>query len=110
MSTRHRRSTTMIPQAQHRHRTDLKRSDGGIAPDWAVPRTIYSGRCISGLAVDGKVRGLYRRPDPAALIGTLDRVMRGPGAEGLAREHSPGRARPGPPRPGGARLARRGAR
>ena len=40
----------MIPQAQHRHRTDAKRSDGGIAPDRAVPRTISSGQPISGLA------------------------------------------------------------
>ena len=40
----------MIPQAQHRHRTDAKRSDGGIAPDRTVPRTISSGQPISGLA------------------------------------------------------------
>jgi LmbE family N-acetylglucosaminyl deacetylase len=40
----------MIPQAQQRHRTDAKRSDGGIAPDRTVPRTISSGQPISGLA------------------------------------------------------------
>ena len=40
----------MIPQAQHRHRTDARRSDGGIAPDRTVPRTISSGQPISGLA------------------------------------------------------------
>ncbi len=94
----------MIPQAQHRHRTDLKRSDGGIAPDRALSRTICTGRRIPGLAVDGKVPGLYRRPDPAALIGTLDRVVGGPWAEGLAWEHSPGGARPGRPRPAGPGL------
>ena len=96
----------MIPQAQHRHRTDLKRSGGGIAPDLAVARTIYSGRPISGLAVDGKVPGLHRRPDPAALIGTLDRVMRVPGTEGLARERSPGAGARWPAAPGGAGPAR----
>ena len=40
----------MIPQAQHRHRTDAKRSGGGIAPDRTVPRTISSGQPIAGLA------------------------------------------------------------
>ena len=40
----------MIPQAQHRHRPDAKRSDGGIAPNRTVPRTISSGQPISGLA------------------------------------------------------------
>ena len=40
----------MIPQAQHRHRTDAKRSGGGIAPDRTVPRTISFGQPISGLA------------------------------------------------------------
>ena len=40
----------MIPQAQRRHRTGAKRSDGGIAPDRTVPRTISSGQPISGLA------------------------------------------------------------
>ena len=44
----------MIPQTQHRHRTDAKRSHGGIAPDRAVPRTISFGQRISGLAADGK--------------------------------------------------------
>ena len=94
----------MIPEAQYRYRTDLKRSDGGIAPDRAVPRTISSGRRIPGLAVDGKMPGLYRSPDPAALIGTLDRVMGGPGGGGLSREHSPGRARPGRLPPAGPGL------
>ena len=83
----------MIPQAQRRHRNDLKRSDGGIAPDRDVPRTICSGRRISGSAVDGKVPELYQSPGPAALIGTLGRVMGGPGAQGLAGERSPGGAR-----------------
>ena len=50
MSTWHRRSNTMIPQAQHRRRTDAKRSGDGIAPDRAVPRTISFGQPISGLA------------------------------------------------------------
>ncbi|MGO8961810.1 MAG: PIG-L family deacetylase [Streptosporangiaceae bacterium] len=40
----------MIPQAQLRHRTDAKRSGGGIAPDRTVPRAISSGQRISGLA------------------------------------------------------------
>jgi LmbE family N-acetylglucosaminyl deacetylase len=93
----------MIPQAQHRHRTYLKRPGGGIA-DRAVPGTIWPGRGISGLAVDGKVPELYLNPDPATLIGTLDRVMGGPGAEGLARKHSPGGARPDRPRPAGPGL------
>ena len=79
----------MIPQAQHRHRTDAKRSGGGIAPDRAVPRTICSGRRISGPAVDGKVPELYRRPDPAAVIGTVDRVTGGPGARGLLDDGVP---------------------
>ena len=94
----------MIPQAQHRHRTDAKRSGGGIAPDRAVPRTICSGRRISGSAVDGKVPGLYRSPDPAAVIGTVDRVMGDPGAQGLVRERSPGGADPGQARPAGPGL------
>ena len=94
----------MIPQAQHRHRTDLKRSGGGIAPDRAVPSPICSGRRISGLAVDGKVPELYRSPGPAASIGTLGRVMGGPGAQGLAGEPPPDGARPGEARPAGPRL------
>ncbi len=40
------------------------------------------GQRISGLAVDGKVHELYRSPDPAALIGTLDRLMGDPGSAG----------------------------
>ena len=87
----------MIPQAQHRHRTDAKRSGGGIAPDRTVPRTISSGQRISALAADGEVPELYRSPDPAALIGTLDRLMGDPRAQGLAREPSPGGRRPGGP-------------
>ena len=94
----------MIPQAQHRHRTDAKRSGGGIAPDRTVPRTISSGQRISALAADGEVPELYRSPDPAALIGTLDRLMGDPGAQGLVREPSPGGRRPGQPRPAGPRL------
>jgi len=31
----------MIPQAQQRHRTDTKRSDGGIAPDRTVPSPFF---------------------------------------------------------------------
>ena len=87
----------MIPQAQHRHRTDAKRSGGGIAPDRTVPRTISSGQRISALAADGEVPELYRSPDPAALIGTLDRLTGDPRAQGLAREPSPGGRRPGGP-------------
>ena len=94
----------MIPQAQHRHRTDAKRSGGGIAPDRAFSRTICSGRRISGPAVDGKVPELYRRPDPAAVIGTVDRVTGGPGARGLAGEPPPGGADPGQARPAGPGL------
>ena len=94
----------MTPQAQHRHRTDAKRSHSGIAPGRTVPRTISSGQRISALAVDGKVPELYRSPDPAALIGTLDRLMGDPGAQGLVREPSPRGARPGQPRPAGPRL------
>ena len=93
----------MIPQAQHRHRTELKRSGGGIAPDRTVPSPICSGQRISGLAADGKVPGVYRSPDPAALIGTLDRVI-GPGAQGLAGEPPPDGARPGEARPAGPGL------
>ena len=88
----------MIPLAQHRHRTELKRSGGGIAPDRTVPSPICSGQRISGLAADGKVPGVYRSPDPAALIGTLDRVI-GPRAQGLAGEPPPDGARPGEARP-----------
>jgi Domain of unknown function (DUF4395) len=44
----------MIPQTQHSHRTDAQRSDGGIAPDRTVPRTISFGQRISGLVADGK--------------------------------------------------------
>ena len=94
----------MIPQAQHRHRTDLKRSGGGIAPDRTVPSPICSGQRISGLAADGKVPELYRSPHPAALIGTLDRVTGGPGAQGPAGEPPPDGARPGGARPAGPRL------
>ena len=94
----------MIPQAQHRHRTDAKRSGGGIAPDRTVPRTISSGQRISALAADGEVPELYRSPDPAALIGTLDRLMGDPGAQGLVREPLSGGRRPGQPRPAGPRL------
>ena len=79
----------MTPQAQHRHRTDAKRSHSGIAPGRTVPRTISSGQRISALAVDGTVPELYRSPDPAALTGTLDRLMGDPGAQGLVREPSP---------------------
>ena len=94
----------MIPQAQHRHRTDVKRSDGGVAPDRTGARTICSGRRLSGLAMDGKVPERYGSPDPAALIGTLDRLMGGPGAQGLVREPSPGGADPGRPRLAGPGL------
>jgi len=54
--------------------------------------------------VDGKVPELYQSPGPAALIGTLGRVMGGPGAQGLAGEPSPGGVRPGRPRLAGPRL------
>ena len=94
----------MIPQAQHRHRTDAKRSHGGIAPDRTVPRTIPSGQRVSALAADGKMPELYRSPDPAALIGTPDRVMGGPGAVGPAGEPPPDGARPGEARPAGPGL------
>ena len=68
----------MIPQAQHRHRTDAKRSGGGIAPDRTVPRTISFGQPVSGLArpagprllddgvpVGGRCRllGVFAHPD-----------------------------------------------
>ena len=92
----------MISQAQHRQRTDAKRSHRGVTPDRTVPRTIPSGQRISALAVDGKVPELNRSPDPAALIGTLDRLMGDHGAQGLVREPSPGGADPGhrPAEPG----------
>ena len=44
----------MILKTRYGHRTDAKRSDGSIAPDGTVPRTIPSGQRISGLAADGK--------------------------------------------------------
>ena len=44
----------MIPKTRYGHRTDAKRSDGGIAPDGTVPRTIPFGQRISGLAADGQ--------------------------------------------------------
>ena len=91
----------MIPQAQHRHRADAKRSHSGVTPDRTFSRTIPSGQRISALAVHGKVPELYRRPDPAALIGTLDPLMGDPGAQGLVREPSPGGADPGEARPAG---------
>jgi len=94
----------MIPQPQHRHRTDAKRSDGSVAPDRAVPGTICSGQSVSRLAVDGTVPELDRRPDPAALIGTPGRLRGDPGVQGLGRERSPGRARPGQVRPAGPGL------
>ena len=93
----------MIPQAQHRQRTDAKRSHRGVTPDRTVPRTIPSGQRVSAPAVDGKVPELNRSPDPAALIGTLDRLMGDYGAQGLVREPSPGGADPGH-RPAGPGL------
>ena len=44
----------MIPQTHSGHRTDVKRSDGGIAPYRIVPRTTPFSRRIPGLAADGK--------------------------------------------------------
>ena len=44
----------MIPKTRYGHRTDAKRSDGGMAPDGTVPRTIPFGQRISGLAADGQ--------------------------------------------------------
>ena len=44
----------MIPKTHYRHRIDAKRSNGGIAPDGTVPRTISFGQRISGLAADGQ--------------------------------------------------------
>jgi DAHP synthetase I family len=44
----------MIPQTHYRHRIDEKRSDGSVAPDRTVPRTISFGQRISSLAADGK--------------------------------------------------------
>ena len=89
----------MISQAQHRQRTDAKRSHRGVTPDRTVPRTIPSGQRISALAVDGKVPELNRSPDQAALIGTLDRLMGDHGAQGLVREPSPGGGPPPPAAP-----------
>ncbi len=94
----------MIPQAQHRHRTKAKRSDGGVAADRTAPRTIPSGQPVSGPAMDGKVPELYQSPAPAALIGTVDRLTGDTGAQGLVREPSPGGARPARPRPAGRGL------
>ena len=91
----------MIPQAQHRHRTDAERSHSGVTPDRTVPRTIPSGQRISALAVPGKVPELNRSPDPAALIGTLT-------GDGRPRRSGPPGAiagRGGPwPRPAGPGL------
>ena len=44
----------MIPKTRYGHRTDAKRSDGGMAPDGTVPRTTPFGQRISGLAADGQ--------------------------------------------------------
>ncbi len=65
---------------------------------------MHARAAFPGAGSGGKVPELYRSPDPAAVIGTVDRLMGDPGAQDLVRERSPGGARPGQARPAGPGL------
>jgi len=71
----------MIPQTHYGHRTDVKRSEGSIAPDRTVPRTIPFGQRISGRVIaderrmtrtsDTRITGYEPLLSPAALLDEL---------------------------------------
>ena len=63
----------MIPRARYRHRTDVKRSGGGVAPGRAVPGTVCSGWPVAGLACLAGLRPLHDGVPP----GGRSRRLRG---------------------------------
>ena len=98
----------MIPRARYRHRTDVKRSGGGVAPGRAVPGTVCSGWPVAGLARpagprlldDGvpaggrcRVLGVFAHPDDETFCagGTFARYA-GQGAEVMVVSATRGQA------------------